>query len=118
MHVAVEFPPISRMLKQSEGTYEREGYKVTVPPSVDVKSIRKGLNMTQAVFSDSFDFSLDTVKHWRGDGGYPRCQPGPISLSSRATCRQSWKRCTRPELRAGASEAPRPTNPQPRPATF
>ena len=45
---------------------ERDGYKVTVPPSVDVKSIRKGLNMTQAAFSDSFGFSLDTVKHWEG----------------------------------------------------
>lgn len=45
---------------------EREGYKVTVPPSVDVKSIRKQLNMTQAAFSDSFGFSLDTVKHWEG----------------------------------------------------
>lgn len=45
---------------------EREGYKVTVPPTVDVKSIRKGLNMTQAAFSDSFGFSLDTVKHWEG----------------------------------------------------
>ena len=45
---------------------ERDGYKVTVPPSVDVKSIRKGLHMTQAAFSNSFGFSLDTVKHWEG----------------------------------------------------
>ncbi len=45
---------------------ERQGYKVTVPPFVDVKGIRKGLNMTQAAFSDSFGFSLDTVKHWEG----------------------------------------------------
>ena len=27
---------------------ERKDYKVTVPPTVDVKSIRKKLNMTQA----------------------------------------------------------------------
>ena len=45
---------------------EREGYKVTVPPTVDVKSIRKQLKMTQAAFSDSFGFSLDAVKHWEG----------------------------------------------------
>lgn len=45
---------------------ERKGYKVTVPPTVDVKSIRKKLNMTQAAFSDRFGFSLDTVKHWEG----------------------------------------------------
>jgi len=45
---------------------EREGYKVTVPSEVDVKSIRKGLNMTQSTFSESFGFSLDAVKHWEG----------------------------------------------------
>ncbi len=31
-----------------------------------MKSIRKGLRMTQAAFSDSFGFSLDAVKHWEG----------------------------------------------------
>ena len=45
---------------------ERTGYKATVPATVDVKSIRKALNMTQAVFSDNFGFSLDAVKHWEG----------------------------------------------------
>ena len=43
---------------------EREGFKVTVPAEVDVKRIRKGLNMTQARFSDTFGFSLDAVKNW------------------------------------------------------
>jgi putative transcriptional regulator len=42
------------------------GYKVSVPTNVDVKSIRKRLNMTQARFSDAFGFSLDAVKHWEG----------------------------------------------------
>ena len=50
---------------------ERQGFKVTVPPVVDVRSIRKGLNMTQAVFSNSFGFSLDTVKHWEGGRRMP-----------------------------------------------
>ena len=45
---------------------EREGFQVTVPPTVDVRSIRKGLHMTQAKFSSSFGFSLDAVKHWEG----------------------------------------------------
>ncbi len=45
---------------------KRAGFKVTVPADVDVKSIRKGLNMTQASFSDTFGFSLDAVKHWEG----------------------------------------------------
>ena len=42
------------------------GYKVSVPSEVDVKSIRKGLKMTQSRFSDTFGFSLDAVKHWEG----------------------------------------------------
>ena len=43
-----------------------KGYKVTLPAEVDVKAIRKRLNMTQASFSDTFGFSLDAVKHWEG----------------------------------------------------
>jgi len=39
---------------------EREGYKVTVPPSVDVKSIRKGLNLTQRRLSLSASASAST----------------------------------------------------------
>jgi len=44
----------------------RSGYKVSVPAEIDVKSIRKGLHMTQAGFSEAFGFSLDAVKHWEG----------------------------------------------------
>ena len=62
------FSKVMRGLKEAKAYMEgaREGYKVTVPPSIDVKSIRKGLKMTQAAFSDSFGFSLDAVKHWEG----------------------------------------------------
>jgi len=62
------FTKIMRGLEEAKAYMEgeRDGYKVTVPPSVDVKSIRKGLRMTQAVFSESFGFSLDAVKHWEG----------------------------------------------------
>lgn len=42
------------------------GYKVSLPTEVDVKAIRKKLNMTQSRFSDTFGFSLDAVKHWEG----------------------------------------------------
>jgi putative transcriptional regulator len=31
-----------------------------------VKNIREGLDMTQAGFSNTFGFSLDAVKHWKG----------------------------------------------------
>jgi putative transcriptional regulator len=62
------FSKLMRGLEEAKAYMEgeREDYKVTVPPSVDVKSIRKGLNMTQAAFSDRFGFSLDAVKHWEG----------------------------------------------------
>jgi len=62
------FNKIMRGLEETKAYMkgEREGYKVTVAPTIDVKSIRKGLKMTQAAFSDSFGFSLDTVKHWEG----------------------------------------------------
>lgn len=62
------FDKIMRGLEEAKEYLEgeREGYKVTVPPTVDVKSIRKGLHMTQAAFSDKFGFSLDAVKHWEG----------------------------------------------------
>lgn len=43
-----------------------DGYKVTLPAEVDVKSIRKRLKMTQSRFSNTFGFSLDAVKHWEG----------------------------------------------------
>jgi putative transcriptional regulator len=45
---------------------EQTGYKVSLPATVDVKVIRKKLNMTQSRFSDTFGFSLDAVKHWEG----------------------------------------------------
>src|SRR5271167_3660818 len=45
---------------------KKAGYKVSVPAEVDVKVIRKKLNMTQARFSGTFGFSLDAVKHWEG----------------------------------------------------
>ncbi len=47
------FSKVMRGLKETQAYVEgeRQGYKVTVPPTVDVKSIRKGLKMTQAKFS-------------------------------------------------------------------
>lgn len=45
---------------------EKTGYKVSVPAEVNVKAIRKKLNMTQTRFSNTFGFSLDAVKHWEG----------------------------------------------------
>jgi putative transcriptional regulator len=44
----------------------RDGYQVHLPESIDVRSIRRKLGMTQARFSATFGFSLDAVKHWEG----------------------------------------------------
>jgi putative transcriptional regulator len=37
---------------------------VMVPVEVDVKAIRRRLNMSQRVFADRFGFSLGTVQNW------------------------------------------------------
>ncbi len=50
---------------------KEDGYRVTVPARIDVKTIRKGLHMTQARFSAAFGFSLDAVKHWEGGRRIP-----------------------------------------------
>ena len=42
----------------------REEFQVHAPEDVDVKHIRRCLNMTQEKFSDVFGFSLDSVKNW------------------------------------------------------
>jgi len=62
------FDSLMRGLDDVEAYFQgrREGFRVHVPEQVDVKSIRKRLNMTQARFSQSFGFSLDAVKHWEG----------------------------------------------------
>ncbi len=43
---------------------ERQGYKVTLPESVDVRAIRKKLHLSQAKFADTFGLSIDAVRHW------------------------------------------------------
>ena len=40
------------------------GDRAHIPPEVNVRSIRKGLHMTQTKFSTTFGFSHEAVKHW------------------------------------------------------
>lgn len=67
------FKDLMRGLDEAEAFLagESEGYKVTLPETIDVKSIRSKLNMTQLRFSDTFGFSLDAVKHWEGGRRVP-----------------------------------------------
>ena len=37
---------------------------VHVPKTIDVKSIRAGLGMTQQEFAGRFGFSVNTLRHW------------------------------------------------------
>ena len=39
-------------------------HHVMVPASIDVKSIRTGLGLTQAEFASRFGFSLGTLRNW------------------------------------------------------
>lgn len=50
---------------------KKEGFRVHVPESVDVKEIRGRLDMTQAKFAEAFGFSLDAIKHWEGGRRQP-----------------------------------------------
>ena len=51
---------------------------------VDVKALRRGLNMTQEVFAATFGISLGTLRHWeRGD----RQPIGPARVLLRAVSR-------------------------------
>ena len=43
---------------------EREGYKVTLPESIDVREIRNRLRFSQGRFADAFGLSVDAVRHW------------------------------------------------------
>ncbi|MCL2660260.1 MAG: hypothetical protein FWD64_07060 [Acidobacteriaceae bacterium] len=45
---------------------DKHGFRVHVPENIDVKQIRKRLDLTQARFAETFGFSLDAVKHWEG----------------------------------------------------
>ncbi len=61
----------SLMLSINQGIEHMRGidngcvlHHVKVPDEVDVKSIRKNLNMTQAAFSQTFGFPLSTLKNW------------------------------------------------------
>jgi putative transcriptional regulator len=81
---------------------ERKDFKVHVPEEVDVKSIRHRLKMTQARFSDTFGFSLDTIKHWEGGRRTPEA-PARTLLTVIAKNPAAVISALRPELRAQAA---------------
>ena len=46
-------------------------YQIEVPASVDVKTIRAKLGMTQRVFAQTFGFPLRTLASWEGKERQP-----------------------------------------------
>jgi putative transcriptional regulator len=50
---------------------ERKGYKVTLPETVDVRSLRKRLRLSQGRFADRFGLSVDAVRHWESGRRQP-----------------------------------------------
>ncbi len=64
-----------RAAKQAQafarGEADPRGYRVHVPAQVDVKAIRKRLNMTQSAFSAAFGISLSTLRKWEQEGRTP-----------------------------------------------
>lgn len=57
-----------------------KGLRVTkIPEDIDVKGIRCDLGMTQAEFSTTFGFSLDSVKNWESKRRKPE-KPARILL--------------------------------------
>ena len=52
-------------LAYCKGEADASAYRVYTPPAeVDVKAIRKGLNMTQQVFGERFGFGPARIKDW------------------------------------------------------
>jgi putative transcriptional regulator len=43
---------------------EDVGARVHIPPEIDVRAIRRRLNMTQSEFCRSFGFSVAAVREW------------------------------------------------------
>ena len=55
----------------------RGGVVVSVPPDVDVRSVRARLGMTQNLFAARFGFPLATLRHWE----HGRRKPTGASLT-------------------------------------
>jgi putative transcriptional regulator len=48
----------------SKGEADLSTYRVHVPATVDVKTIREKLGLTQQEFAARFGFSINTLRHW------------------------------------------------------
>ena len=58
-------------LAYAEGKVDESAYRVHVPPTIDVKAIRTGLDMTQEKFAGRFGVSVNTLRHWQQGSRQP-----------------------------------------------
>jgi len=55
---------LTQAVAYTKGTASKKGYRIHVPVTIDVKSIRAALGMTQEEFAGRFGFSVNTLRHW------------------------------------------------------
>ena len=54
---------LAEAIKISQGKSRPAGVYFVLTPA-DIKAIRKGVSMSQSVFAQTFELSLDTIKGW------------------------------------------------------
>ena len=52
-------------------------YKVALPETIDVKAIRQKLHMSQQEFSQTFGFSIHSIRNWEQGKRHPK---GPARI--------------------------------------
>jgi putative transcriptional regulator len=55
----------------ANGAADRDAYVVHVPEKVDVRAIRKAMDLTQAQFAGRFGFSAAAVRDWEQERRQP-----------------------------------------------
>lgn len=70
---------LEQAVAYAKGDPEPTAYRVHLPVHVDVRAIRRKLNLTQAQFAGEFGFSINTLRHWEQGNDAPRDRRAPIS---------------------------------------
>ncbi len=55
---------LGEAIRYAKGAARKKEFRVHIPEKVDVRSIRKGLNLSQNAFAMQFGFSPARVKDW------------------------------------------------------
>ncbi|MGB8364906.1 MAG: helix-turn-helix domain-containing protein [Rhizomicrobium sp.] len=55
----------------ANGTADLEGYRIHIPPEMDVRALRKRLGMTQEEFASRFGFNVARLRDWEQGRTHP-----------------------------------------------